>query len=273
MPITTADLWSVETVKSLVVEPVFATSVVLSSGLTRIATTESKINIPNVSGGTAAWHSDLDELTDAAVAADEIEVTPKKVGCIQLVSNESANDAAAAEIIGQALTGALADKVDHAFFVGDAPKGPAGLPGAGAAVVPVDASPTSGLDPYTDAIAAVENNGGTATIAFINPLDWAALSKVKETTTSAQPVLNAQPTQAGQRSILGLTVRTSKHVPTGTAYVLDASRVVVVERQPASVEVDTSSAFTRDGRNVRAIMRVEFAFPQAGMVAKINDVA
>jgi hypothetical protein len=55
-------------------------------------------------------------LTDAAVEASEVAVTPRKIGCLQLVSNESVNDAAAAEIIGRALVAALADRVDHSFF-------------------------------------------------------------------------------------------------------------------------------------------------------------
>jgi hypothetical protein len=46
----------------------------------------------------------------------------------QLVSNESANDAAAATLIGRALVGALADRVDHAFFAGYLPAASTSMP-------------------------------------------------------------------------------------------------------------------------------------------------
>jgi hypothetical protein len=54
----------------------------------------------------------------------------------------------------------LADRVDHAFFLGDAPKGPAGLPAL--TVTDVDGDPAAGIDAYVDAVAAVEDTGGTA---------------------------------------------------------------------------------------------------------------
>lgn len=273
MPITTANLWSAETVRDLVTEPLFATSVVLDSGLTRISTSATKVYVPRVGGGTAAWTNELDPLVDAAVSAEEIEVVPKKVACLQLVSNESVNDASAANLLGRALVSALADRCDHAFFVGDQPKGPSGLPGAGGAVVTVAADPASGLDPYTDAIATIESVGAAPSVIWMNGADWATLSKIKTAAGDARPVLNPQPTGAGDRSLQGLPVRVCKHCPVGTAYVADAARIVVVDRQPAQVEVDSSAAFTQDGTYVRAIERVEFCFPEDGVVAKIHSGA
>jgi HK97 family phage major capsid protein len=273
MATTTADLWSADTIRELVTEPLFQQSVILNSGLTRISTSATKTYIPTVHGGTAAWHVELEELTDAAVDASEVEVTPRKVGCLQLMSNEAVNDAAAASIIGRALVAALADKVDHSFFVGDAPKGPSGLAGAGTAITAVPGDPDAGVDAYVDGVSAIESVGAQASVIFMHPTTWATLSKVKQTAGDARPVLNPQPTQAGDRSLLGLPVRVSKHVPLTTSYVMDASRVVVVDRQPGSVEVDRSAAFTKDGTYVRAIQRIEFAFPEAGVIAEIEAAA
>lgn len=270
MPTTTADVWSAEVVRNLVTEPLFARSVVLDSGLTRISTEATKVYVPAVHGGTAAWHTELEELTDSAVDANEVEVTPKKVGCLQLVSNEASSDAQAGEIIGRALVAALADRVDHAFFVGDAPKGPSGLAGAGAAITAVNADPASGVDPYVDAVSEVESVGAQASVIFMNPSTWGALSKVKTATGETRPLLNPQPSGAAERSLLGLPVRVSKHCPTTSAYVADAARLVVVDRQPGSVEADRSAAFTKDGLYVRALQRIEFAFPENGVMAEIE---
>jgi HK97 family phage major capsid protein len=132
----------------------------------------------------------------------------------------------------------------------------------------VTGDPAAGIDAYVDAVAAVQLVGAEATVDWVNPSAWSGLSKVKRATGDARPVLNPQPTQAGVRSLLGLPVRVSRHCPEGTAYVADASRIVVVDRQPGSVEVDRSAAFTRDGNYVRAVQRIEFAFREAGVMAE-----
>ena len=91
--VTTATLFSIETVNSLIVEPVFATSVALSSGLSRLDTSSTEVYIPSVAGGSAGWYNELDPIGDAGITADETPVKPKKVGATQVVSNESAADA------------------------------------------------------------------------------------------------------------------------------------------------------------------------------------
>ena len=64
MPTTTADLWSAQTVRDLVTEPLFRASVVLASGLTRISSAATKTYIPRVGGGTAAWPAGLSQIHD-----------------------------------------------------------------------------------------------------------------------------------------------------------------------------------------------------------------
>ena len=268
MPTTTDDIFSVEAINDLIVEPVFATSVVLSSGLLRIDTTATEYHMPLITGGTAGWYDDLDVISEAGAVADELIVRPKKVATVQTVSNEAAADADAASIVGRAVVAALADRVDHAFFNGDGPKGPLGLPAVPFTVV--DADPTTGIDPYVDAVAAVEESGAVPGVIFLNPADWADLSKVKSETGSAVPMLNSQPTFAATRSLLGIPVRVSQHVVVGTGWVLDPSRVCVVMRSPASVLVDRSVKFTSDAAVVRGVMRLEFAAPYGGAVAKIE---
>lgn len=139
MPITTADLFSYETVNRLVTEPLFQASVALAT-LTPLRTIATTVSIPTVALGTASFVTELTPLTDANVAAEMLPVTPKKVGAVQIVSRESATDAAAAPIIGRALVASLADTIDQAFFLGNAgAASPAGLPGFD--YQEVDASP------------------------------------------------------------------------------------------------------------------------------------
>lgn len=277
MPTTTANLYSLETVNQLVVEPLFATSVALSSGLTRVNTSATKYYIPVVSGGSASWPVELAEIADSGVNANELEVVPKRCAALQVVSNQSADDAGAAELLGRALVASLADQIDKGFFAGVA-NGPSGLP-AVSGVTPITANPALNLDWVPDAIAAIEAQGGKAGAIYCSPATWAALSKLKtQSSGSNQPVLSPQagPTQGTSRSLFGVPVFTSRQIadsggtPTPGAWVIDTSRVVVVVRDDPSVEADKSAKFTADGTAVRAVVRLEFGFPYPSTIAKVH---
>jgi HK97 family phage major capsid protein len=144
-----------------------------------------------------------------------------------------------------------------------------------ATVLVVDAVPTLGIDPYIDAMAQMESDGASPTVIFINPLDWAALAKVKESTGSNKPVLVSQsgPTLAATRSLNGLSVEVSSGVPQGTAYVVDGTRTTAVVRLDGTVEADRSVGFRNDLTLVRVVGRFGFAFLYPSAVARIKDVA
>jgi HK97 family phage major capsid protein len=163
MPITTLDLFSIETINSLIVEPLFRTSRVLPF-LRRVDTKATDVYLPQVTGGSAAWLQELEEFPDAGIDASELKVTPKKCGCIQIASHESVEDANAAEILGAAITDALAKETDRAFALGAGPKGPTGLPGlTGVSTVTGD---TKTMGVYADAIGKIEQAGGSPSVIF-----------------------------------------------------------------------------------------------------------
>lgn len=271
-PPTTDSLFSIQTFRTLVVEPLFAQSRVLCSGLARLETDSTRVYLPVVTGGAVTWRDELEDLGDAGIVASELEVTPRKLAVAQIVSSESADDADAATILGSAMASAAAPAVDVAFFAGAAPKGPEGL--TGVTLGAVDAAPTT-LDPYTDALTLVEAAGGTPTVIWRNPTTWGTLAKIKASTGSNQAVLTPQATRgaAPARTIAGVAVVVSNGCPDGEAHVADASRVVVVMRRDGRVEIDRWVKFLNDGVAVRLVMRVGFAVPYAtGTVVKIADV-
>ncbi len=109
--------------------------------------------------------------------------------------------------------------LERLFVTGSESNGPAGLPGV-AGIETVDADPAAGLDAWTDAVAAIEANGGRATVGFVSPTTWASLSKVKESTGSATPLLadpGTGPTGDMTRSIGGLPVAVTASVADGEA--------------------------------------------------------
>lgn len=270
--VTTNDLRSEEFYRQLVIPALNEASVVLRS-LRRIDTTATKVNLPIVNDANIGWVAEGAPLPDAGVNPDLVQVIPKKLAAYADITNESVGDANAAEIVGQAMAQALARKVDAAFFVSGGADAPLALDTA--AGVTVDAAPTSGIDPYIDAMAEMEADGATPTVVFVNPLDWATLAKVKESTGSNKPVLVAQsgPTLAATRSLNGLPVEVSSGVPQGTAYVIDGTRTAAVVRQDGTVEADRSVGFRNDITVVRVVGRFGFAFLYASAVSRIRTVS
>lgn len=270
--VTTADLHSEEFYNSLIVPALNANSVVLRS-IRQILTGASKVNIPIIDQGTVGWVAEGATLTDADFTPDLVQVVPKKLTGFADLSNETVLDAGAAEIVGSALAQALARGVDAAFFVSGGASAPTAL--ASATTLTVDATPTAGTDAYTDAAALMENAGASPSVIFVNPLDWAILSKIKEATGSNKPVLVAQagPTAAATRSLNGLPVEVSAGCPQGTAYVVDGSRVVAVVRTDGAVEADKSVGFRNDLTVLRAIGRFGFAVLYPSAACRIKDIA
>ncbi len=269
--VTTSTAFTHEFYRQLVLEPLFTESVVLSS-LRRVDTHATVAYLPRVSGAAVNWVAEGTEIPDSGAVVDLLPVTPRKVAALAVVSNEAVGDASADQMLGEALARALAVKVDHAFFRGAGPIGPAGLPGV-TGIAAINADPRTGLDPWTDAFAAVEGNGARATVGFVSPSTWAALAKVKESTGSAKPVLvdpSTGPTGETARSIGGIPIKVTPAVPDAEAWVADGSRVAGVVRLDGEVRADTSARFTMDATVLRVISRVDFGTPYPGAVARIR---
>ena len=90
--VTKSELFSIQTFNSLVVEPLFHESRVLSSGLIVLPTDGTQVYLPVVTGGAAPWRDELEEMADTGIIASELEVVPRKLAVAQIVSSESADD-------------------------------------------------------------------------------------------------------------------------------------------------------------------------------------
>jgi HK97 family phage major capsid protein len=272
--ITTATAYSHEFFRELILAPLYVESVVLAS-LRRIETTATAAYLPRVSGASVNWVPEGSEIPDSGAVVDLLPVFPRKVAALAIVSNEATGDAAADQLVGEALARALATKVDEAFFRGAGPVGPAGLPAVDG-IEAVDADPAAGLDAWIDALAAIENNGGRGTAAFVSPASWAGLAKLKEATGSAKPVLAdpaTGPSGDMARSVAGVPVRVTPAVADGEAWLVDGSRVAAVVRLDGQVRADASARFTSDSLVLRVITRIDFGVPYAGTVARIAAAA
>lgn len=269
--ITTANLWTAETTKRLLVVPLYARSHVLPY-LRSITTTATEYYLPRVEAGSAGWVAELAPIPPSGVQASEVLVRPKKCAAIETISNESRYDAGATDIIGQALVDSLVSTVDSAFVNGGGANGPTGLPGL-TGTSSVDASPAT-FAAWADAISEIAVAGGQASVLFMSPMDWNSLVKMPATTGGNVPALapTTGPSGAPVSSLYGVPVSVVPALAAGTGWAIDGERTVVVERTPAKVDMNEGPTFDIDGLMVRATVRIEYASLYEATVCVVKDV-
>jgi HK97 family phage major capsid protein len=107
-------------------------------------------------------------------------------------------------------------------------------------------------------------------MAFVgNPTDVLSVSTTKVMSTSNQPLLGPDATQATGRSILGVPLYSSPAVGAGAMWLVPRDQAFVVMRTDPQVIADTSAYFTSDRTAIRCILRVGFGFPHQQAIIKV----
>lgn len=264
---------------SLIIQPLQEESLAVQVSNT-IVTDKKTWRAPVLTAdATASWTKEGEEIGQSDPTFDEIEVTPSKVANITVVSNELADDSSpdAEETIGRSVARGIATKIDEAYFADythtgaddPRPRGLEHLDEADVTLLEADAA-WENMDPFADALALTEQEGGSVTNFVANPADFRALVKLKREAGSNEPLLGNDPTQAGRRVLLGVPLRISRFVVPGTIWGLDKRFANLVLRKDVEITTDRSVYFTRDMTAIRAIMRTGFAFPHPKTLAKIK---
>ena len=260
-------------VADLLVTPVLAATVATAAPgvLSTLTRTASHVyRIPRITeDATASWTAEGQEIAPSDLAVDEIVTVPAKVAGLSVLSSEMVDDSngAAPDLVGDSLVRDVARRIDEAFCGTPGGLAPPGLESTNP--TEIDGGGLTNLDPFAEAVAAVEGEGGRVTGWLAHPQDALALVTMKDSDGSARALLAADPTQPGARVIEGRPMLTSPAVTRGSVWAVDGSRVHVIVRQDASVEVDSSIFFSSDRVAVRAIMRVGFAFAHEPSIARI----
>lgn len=281
MALTTATGSSIlkpEQINDLIITPLTQESVAFQvSTLARIDSNQYRV--PRVVGDpTTGWTPEGTEITPDDVDLDEILVTPKKVAGLTILSNELIADASedAARLIGQRLVNSLRRKIDAAYFANATPNGPSGVRSV-AGVTSVSSGvvgSVSNYDTFYEAAALVEAAGGQVTNWIANPTHAINLSRVKESAGSNKSLLQPDPTQPTRRQLAGAPLVLSPDLAApAEIWGISKPYSIVVLRNNAQVEIDSSPFFTSDRTAVRVTLRVGFAFPHPAALAQVRLVA
>ncbi|MGW3688721.1 phage major capsid protein [Streptomyces sp. NPDC005125] len=253
-------------------------SVVLSSGVNRVATNASEWKTPVVTSDfTPAFVGELADLPTGGFAAGLLSVKPMKIATAEMLSSEFVNDSDGVSLnaISRSMLRTLALGFDKQALTGVAGADKfAGIANTvGIQTLALTAEPAD-LAPFAEAFGMLEDVSAVPSIVVMNPTRWAQLLGLKDTTN--RQLLSAgagSGTDGVSRSILGVPVKVSPYVDANTILVYDASELYAVIRKDATFETSSDAGFFKDGIGARAIMRAAVAVPNAAAVVKMTIAA
>lgn len=268
---TGAAIMTPEQVAELIVRPLTQQSVALRVGT--VVPVDGGLRVPVVSADPqAAWTAEGAEIAVSDPTLTEVDIIPKKLAGLTVVSSELAADSspAALQVVGDGIVRDLARKADAAFFGNTTTNGPAGL--LSIASTAVDAGGTWANFDFVETAKANAENANTVVDAFVcSPATAVKLATLKEygTAGSNKALLQADPTAPTSRVLGGVPLLTSPSIAADIVWAIPRNRVIVALRNGAQVVTDTSAFFTSDRVGVRATLRIGWGFTDPAAVSKI----
>lgn len=257
---TSANTLIKDQVSSLLVQPLEAASVVLSSGV-RIFDSSEPLRIPTLTAGiSAGFVAENAEIPDADAAFGEILLMPSGRSSIKALTKFS-NEALRQTTVGL-------DSVLKARLVRDVSSAldTALLTGAGAndsiTGITEQAGVTTGSwdptdpDSILDAIGVATGNEVQPNRLFVSGADFTALRKVKASGTG-EYLVQPDVTQGARYAVFGVPVTVTNKLPAGTAILADTAEIAVVRDIAPSVTVLTERFAEFDQQAIRVVTRYD----------------
>ena len=219
------------------------------------------IRFYRATAGSAAVVAEGAAKPDAGVAFVAVDMTLEKLAATAQFTDEMADDA-------PFLVGALQQELAAAVAQAENARILATFGGTSGVLTGTGAA-TDVVDLIADAIAGQEAISGLSPSAVIaNPSVVATIRKAKASTAG---VYVLDPTQPGPSTIHGVPVYATPATAAGTAWVVEATGVVVYRRGPLSVEVGTNADdFVHNIRTMRAEERVGTAVMRPTCLTKLT---
>ena len=180
-----------EDVQQLVIQPLIQLAVATQvSNVVQTASTSTRFPIV-VTDPVTGWTPEGEEITPSDADLNEVDVIPKKLAVLTIITNELANDSgpSALQVVGDGLVRDLQLKLDAAYFVITTVNGPDGI-GSVSNVQLVDAgSSVADLDWAAEALSKAETVGSTLTAFVAHPTTVLSIMQLKTGTDFIQPLL------------------------------------------------------------------------------------
>ncbi|MBN7452617.1 phage major capsid protein [Mycobacteroides abscessus] len=249
-------------VSSLLVQPLEAQSVVLSSGV-RIFDSAGVLRVPKLTGSSAVgFVAENAQIPDTATTTfDEVVLMPTERTSLKVIerfSRESVRQSVIGldAVLKARLVKVVGDALDDALLKG------AGTSNSIKGIINqtgVETGDFDAADPDTilDGIATLNANEVTPNRIFLSGADFAAMRKIKETTGSKRYLLQPDPSRAAGHTLFEVPVTVTNKLAAGKAIIADMSTVAVVRDTAPSITVLSERYAEYDQLGLRVTTRYD----------------
>src|SRR5690625_441296 len=228
-----------EQVSSILIQPLEAASVVLSSGV-RIFDTAEPLRIPKLTGSSEPdWVGEGELIPEHDVEFDEVRLMPtdrKSIKTLVRFTNELVRQSVVGidSVLRQRLVADVSRKLDTAFLTGtganDTVTGIFNQPGVQTGTLDV-AEP----DSFLDALALASAAEVAPNRWFISGEDFFTVRKIKD--GDQRYVLESDITRDATYRLFGIPVTVTNKLPAGTAVLANTSEIAVARDTNPTVKV------------------------------------
>lgn len=186
-----------------------------------------------------------DEIPFTAIDSREAIIATGALATLTVVSVDQYQQTGVSALLTSELKRSMVLKSDYALLSQAAPAGKKITPPPGLLVQEHTEGGTidDNLDALSDAIAAIEAEGGTADLIIASPMGWSTVSKIK-TADDSNVSLLGPPGVAAQRVLLSVPVRVCAAVPDDTLLLID-KKAVLSAYSPLEVATSEHASFRR----------------------------
>jgi HK97 family phage major capsid protein len=256
-PLTTPDFGSLEALDRIFFRRLEQRSALLASGIQTVDIETTSIDIGEITGDMepAVPTAETDPIAKSDVPLQDVEITPPKFPMLVSMSTEAFNDARPIRLA------ALETKTLQAIGVGfDA----AGFHGAEKSLHPglahtpevgkveVDKADKA-YDWVADAIGDLLGVSGQPALLFFSPFTVKCLLKLKDGVEKYR----IADLQTAASNLMGVTVKITRGVEDGEAFMVDPATLVIIRRQEVQTEVFKSYDVEHALVGIRTMMRAQ----------------
>lgn len=223
------------------------------------------VRVPYVlSDGTSGFVDEGDPIADAEQEFSETVVTTGKIAALGKYTYETLAQPNAARMVVDSLKRSVVRKGNAAYLGNET--APVGL--LNTVGITDGGEVGDNLDTLIDAVAGIEDDGGSATHIIAAPSAWATMSKLKKGTGSEESLLGAG-TADTERKLLGVPVLVTPAMPADSVLVLDRSAVLAAQ-SPLRLARSEDAFFANDVIAVRVTWRIGWKVMHPARVAKLT---
>ena len=261
-----------EQVANILVQPLEAASVMLSSGV-RIFDTSGPLRIPKLTAGASVgFVAEGAQIPEADVDFGEVSLMPSTLKSLKVLIRFT-NELLRQSVIGldatlrQRLVTDVSNALDQALLTGSGASNTiTGL--INQADVQTGELDVTDADSLLDAIALASAAEVTPNRWFLNGADFIALRKLKETTGSAKYLIESDVTAGPTYRLFGVEATVTNKLPQGTAVLADTTQIAVARDLAPSVKLLDQRYAEFDEQAIRVVTRYDLGLlhPEAVVV-------